>query len=981
MEHQDIMDPGGLPPDLIVTIAGKEYVRAVDCDHERVREVYGDTKGLVVLAARGRNGAYIRRRATSDDNEEFLLADYVRNVLYQPVPEDRLYRREQDGNMYVAFTTLQRAGASEDDLVGTLARAGVLCTIGQGTIIKPSSAKRAIGRMFVTVSKAAATLPHIWPSLFAIVFPGAVRARLPEHVIRGAEGTWVSPVDLFVACDELGVELPIGATVAEVLVAMRADTCHARVESDGLLSKRMATAANTAPFVSVAWLSRTHVNMATKAEPNPYSALVDHVTPSDPNVPIMMADGLKRTRNRKYGNEDPPPGCVPVKSRLQSSVKMTLAARLKDKRTRDFLETIVDSVSAASRFGSYLLNLHLARVLDGTKGRLSDSPAEDPFDLTCLVSKAMRAVRDGKPKDPGLAMTYQEYETVMKPLVDPEMAELGNCFTRDSQQYVTNTLTTFQLAGPNRVVTLLNAVARLVGGVPKGMVRAAVNYVRHFSSNLDARVPPRLREVAQKYREMYAEKSLNDVHSFYVHDMPKNLVPSRVRRILELYWHINQDLVALETEAVEGGAWVRAESHENVGRTPSGPRPVHTAPDEGSPLVHGSRVWRRSSFAFLPVSSLKRRHVRIDTEGFVRACERLNWGQGIKGFTKESFMSLFACEGRVGRKKKAGHRSEARGWSVGASFRTDGTSLVFTYECSVRRAPPKREDNAQAQHWTIPEGCIVVGDDPGRQNMHTTCTLVQDGDPIFRQLTREDYYRDSKFDENRISGERRRLRHAAQAIAAMSGTRRRTAIASEFAEYVGVIGSFAAELKAAYACRSACSEAFKAYRFKTKTIDTFIVQHKQKVPKGTDRDDSHKVAYLRGDAKFDCTGRGERAVPTTSYGVRLDKAHKALFHHIPVDEWNTTKMDAATHTELSPMWRTRVVDGVTRYIMDRDVKLCTSEYPMESHSFLVARGAMLDGLMAYEGTPIDRDRNSAFTIAHIGGLSNAERPLAFQRPD
>jgi hypothetical protein len=39
---------------------------------------------------------------------------------------------------------------------------------------------------------------------------------------------------------------------------------------------------------------------------------------------------------------------------------------------------------------------------------------------------------------------------------------------------------------------------------------------------------------------------------------------------------------------------------------------------------------------------------------------------------------------------------------------------------------------------------------------------------------------------------------------------------------------------------------------------------------------------------------------------------------------------------------------------------------------------MLEGLMAYKGTPIDRDRNSAYTIARLGGLSNSERPLAFR---
>lgn len=983
MEHRT-MDLGGLPPHLIVSISGKYYVRVADCDDERVRTAYGDLQGLSIFAAPGARGALVRKNAGVPGAEEFFRADYVRNALFQPVPEDRIYHRAQDGRAYVAFTTLERAGATDEDLASALAEGGLLCTVGDEGLINPSSAKRRVGRMFVTVAKAVSSLPRIWPALFTLLYPDSHRELLPAHRIRDAEGTWVSPVDLFALCNELDVELPDGASVDAVLAAMKADTCYALLESDGRLTKRMATAANTAPFVAVEWLARTHVNMKSKTEPNPFAALVEHVSPADPDVAVMMADGKKRATNRKYSKEAPPPGTLPFKCRLKSSVKMTLAGRLKDKRTRAFLETIVDSVSAASRFGSYLLNLHVARVLDCSQGVLSDSPDDRPFDLDRLVSGAMRAVRLEKPKDAGLAQTYREFEEVLKPLVNKSMPELGNIVTRDAQQYETNALTSFQLAGPNRVVTLLKAVARLEGGSKKGDVRAATSYVRHTVQTL-ADMPPRLRDVAVKYRKLYADKGLNDNHAFYVHDMPDLLVPSRVRRILELYWHVNRDLVALEDEAVRSGDWERAASHVNEGPEPRGPPPVHTGPEEGSPVVPQTRVWRRSTFALLPVSSLKRRHVRIDKEGFVRACERQVWGEGINGFEDESFMSLFADAGKVGRKKKVGHRSAELGWSVGPSFMTDGTSLVFTYECAVRRAPPTKRSLAKQDPVptvSIPEGCIRVGDDPGRKNMHTTCTIgTRGGDPVFRELTRDAYYRDSKFDENLISSDRRRRLHASEAIDALSLTRRRTAVAAEFAEYVGVVGRFAQELKAAYASRSAGSEAFKAYRYKTRTIDRFIVRHRQRLPKRVERNESHKVAYLLGDARFDCTGRGERSVPTTSYAKRLNSAHKALFIHVPVDEWNTTKMDAATHTELKPTWRSKVVAGETRYIQDRDVKLCTSEYPLGSHSYLVAKGDMLEGLMAYEGTPINRDRNSAYTMALIGGLSNAERPPAFRRPD
>ena len=60
-----IIDPGGLSPDIVVSISGKEYVRVADCDHVRVRDAYGDTKTLSIFAERRSNGAYVRKRIQS----------------------------------------------------------------------------------------------------------------------------------------------------------------------------------------------------------------------------------------------------------------------------------------------------------------------------------------------------------------------------------------------------------------------------------------------------------------------------------------------------------------------------------------------------------------------------------------------------------------------------------------------------------------------------------------------------------------------------------------------------------------------------------------------------------------------------------------------------------------------------------------------------------------------------------------------------
>jgi hypothetical protein len=165
-------------------------------------------------------------------------------------------------------------------------------------------------------------------------------------------------------------------------------------------------------------------------------------------------------------------------------------------------------------------------------------------------------------------------------------------------------------------------------------------------------------------------------------------------------------------------------------------------------------------------------------------------------------------------------RSAGKGWSMGKSFKTDSKSLVMTYiKKSAKQLPL-----ATAPRDLL--NCRTV--DPGRVNIHTTCEKRPDGKHVFRQLTRSDYYRDAELDD--LQARRERRMHASDALAALSSTVSHTTDPLQFEAYIKVVVQHAPAIRAAYAMRSACSEAFKAYRLKTKTMDKFIVSHGNSEP-------------------------------------------------------------------------------------------------------------------------------------------------------
>ncbi|MEY2937038.1 MAG: hypothetical protein RL033_7787, partial [Pseudomonadota bacterium] len=790
------------------------------------------------------------------------------------------------------------------------------CSVDSGGRLRRVKPQTSGGQDFLTVAAALRDLPDQRIAILDHLCPGKLAPALPMYTVNGCDGEWVTAADLSrcTGMQSHGLLAELGIRTS------RTAKCFAIVDSDGSLTRAgTCRARGCGAMVAVAWVLRNQ--KLAKVHPL--------LKPAIPGVPIAMAAppivqhaGRQCKRPREGG------------SLSMCSVKMTVTARLKDPAARQFLESVVDCVSHASRFGSYLLNLHVMRLLDQSGGLLPDTPAQGPFCLSKLARKAMAAARFKQPKDAALAATFTQHP-VMAALVDSSLPDVGNTLSHEALDYVKNAYTTLQEAGPSRLASLMKAAWNASGDTDRAgrtqAVRSLVAFAESRAASLPGNVPAEIAALAEKYRGIYTQNGLPV--DFGVHASQSAADKDRkVRRILELYWHISRDLDAL--------------------------------PNSCSKPVSGT-------FSYLPVSSLKRRHVTIDNAGFARAASTVVHGMDVRGLEPEAFASLFVSGPGLGRRKDVTCiRSPSQGWAMGKSFKTDGTSLVVMYVKSVAKQQPP-----------IPEPldltkCRIVGDDPGRVNMHTTCEKRPDGEVIFRQLTRADYYRDAKLDGVRVSSERRHQQHASEALAALSGTVKRTTDPLKFEAYVQQVARHAPALRAAYASRSACSEAFQAFSLKTKTIDRFIMSH------GRSELDCPLV-YGLGDAKFKSGGRGERSVPTTSYASRIRAAYSHRMILVPVDEYGTTKYCCATHTELAPAWRP-AADG-TKLFTDRDVKLCKSEAitALGSPHPCQASPDQVSGLSPFAAdkcVPIDRDRNAALAIAHLTGVAPEHRPPVYRRP-
>jgi hypothetical protein len=352
-------------------------------------------------------------------------------------------------------------------------------------------------------------------------------------------------------------------------------------------------------------------------------------------------------------------------------------------------------------------------------------------------------------------------------------------------------------------------------------------------------------------------------------------------------------------------------------------------------------------------------------------------------------MSMFV-EGGTYRTDIRKLRSKGKGYRHGITICTNGTGLVTNYANA-------RKDRSSGRLRTdyVPNARDrVIGVDPGRVNIMTCCvTMERDADlpredvgvdreaASFMTLTRAQYYEESGVDALAIKTEARKLTSSKAAHEALSQTRRRTVKTDEFLKYVRCVGEHRAALHATYNSRNALGDQFRVYEGKLRMKDRFIAGF------GTHADvaGEGRLIVAMGDGSFSSSGRGERAVPTAALEKRLVHAHRARFDTVSVGEHNTTQACSQCYELTSECHRRKVVDGVERWVKDRDVRRCNSPLCLESPHPCAAAPRLLVGLREWDagegGVYIDRDHNPSLTMARLCGLENHERPAIFQRRD
>jgi hypothetical protein len=880
-----------------------------------------DAEGEPVKAARGASG-------TTAFVPEYMVAK-VRQ--FEERPGHRVY--EYDGQTFVPDVVLQGLGVPAQ-AIAEAAAAGYWYEVMNARFVrgelkpcKPEDCRHVL----LAISYAMRAFPGERDDLLSNLFPGETQSRCPRYSVAGtAEGsTWVSTEDVRRAVPGAvgeGDDLETFSSMMKPSLKA-ANIRHVRQSRRGLETVIHPKAKDCYPFLRSEWVEETF-----------------GIRTDDANLTLPVAFGThppnKGTRGAPKASKAP--GVVNPK---QTSVKCTLSCRLVDKRARAIIEDIVDNVTKASRFASHLVNLHCIRLMDSTGGVLGDDFALDDD----LLKRCARLAKVGATaKCAELAATMEVYGAALE-ASRFDYRDQGNATKADAQAYMGNVKATFAQAGPGRVATLLKSALTLYPCAVENAVYKLTRYVEGAAFP-PGEYPEEVAKLATKYRKVYDSTSLH--LGFHVPDGVAQ--QGKLRDVLMLYWQLNKDHLALERSALATGLWSRRRANDDTDDV---------------------KVWNRQSFALLPVNSLKRRHVRICQDVFATKIYKKLFNMNVEGLEKEAFLTLFKAGGKR-REDVRSLRSLDKGWVMGSSFVTDGTSVSVRY-ANLSKGETTAEKKLREKGLLAEDDLIAdfkpadrkVGIDPGRVNIMATCERLETGDIEVKKFTRREYYA-GKLGDLKERRERRHKRYEA-AMAAISATRRRTSDGAEFAQYVAAIGANKADLEKAYAGRSACSESFESYSGKHKALDAFL--------RGLGSHPKDGTLYVGlGAGKFACTGPGEQSVPTTAVQRRMRTAFKERMKVLMVDEWMTTQRSCVyPHDKLGVPDRTLPGGGKTK---DRDVRFCSSEFVLGSHP-CPPPASLTEGLAKPAGTVwVCRDGNSAHCMMSLMGLRHEDRPEAFRRP-
>lgn len=967
-------------------------------------------KNLTLKAVFSR-GKYVRKAGSFNGAcELFYRVDDVAKVLFPYPLERRSYSTVgKFGSEYVALETLGEElhvdtfpleesiengdVGPRDHVLGAIEK-----TVSDTFFIEERKSMAPGVHRFVSISVAVSAFKNHRSEILRLVndeyepielpyYEGLVsskRGRDGEEVV--VPGKWVSSLDLWIACNIRGTDINLldendnPMTIAQSMeeTAMRSsrNRRHVKIRKDGKLDCVNASSGGSGMLLSIDWLRGQNGHSVIQTVLALSSA-------AQPGAPILLDMNPLKAK----------PSSIPRGSKI-CSVKMTIKKHLKEPDVAiPFLESVCDAVSEAARYASYILNLHAIRLLDQGGGFLTDVSGPDCFDLPALARNAHQSVRHEKPKHPSLCKTFEQYKTALEGHVDRTLAETGNCIGYEATSYCSNAYNAIHNHGAAKVSYLFCAARAYYGGI-KGDVFKAVKYVENMGQSLEG-LHEDIVILAQKYRKLYSDKGLHDSQGFKINDVRAPMRRSRFRRCLEIFWNISQDLQVLEETATSSGRFLSPQPTDHNPLTSNleedecyDDEVLKKADADSVPVPEkNTPTWKTYGFSLLPVAGLHRRFVTIDKDILARAVFK-------KAFNINTIIPNSAYDSLLREDKRRG-RNGIKGWKKTTYLRTDATSLIETCfmppEPGVEKFCSKpRKRTVQDEEVDIPPTARRVGDDPGRKTIHCVIDVDERGNVIWNTYTRKDHYQ--KLEPINKSRERRVNSVAREALEALSSTRRKSAIGAIFADHVAARALYKSQLHEAYGTKKSASERFSLWQQKTKSVDQFVVKvvnagnlgrkvWSRTESKKKEARDATKMYWCLGNAKFNPTGPGEKAVPTSSFGTRLTKAFKEVVDLVQVSEYGTTKYDAVTFEELEFAWRRgRKRGGAEGWIKDHDVRFRKSGLSLESYIPCPAHPSLLEGLkeVPQDWVPIHRDGNAAYTIRRLGGVKYSNREPCFR---
>jgi hypothetical protein len=930
-----------------------------------------------------------------------------------PIPVSALYTFAEDTRSWIPETIL--GAYLEETEIDDLAESGKKRSpsgarfgiVLSGLRAEGSTARVATAFRFFDAALVAARAPDLRALVHGLVDPAAVQPLLPAYTVLDdvsgdpLAGLYVSMCSLrrlaeadpelreifapaVVDADDDDDPAPISDTAAAKRVVLDGHVSARRDAVTGALVKIGGGNTQGSIMLSVARIERHPL----------LRRLSPLIAPGHPTLPIELSS--PPTRN--MGSD---PVKVVMKLSKISTIKIAAKSVIADYgRVAPVLKHLVANVSRSSRYGSLLMQLHLLRLLDEGQGVLAAT-----FPLTATtIRNAMAFARTSNHPDPvryrSLGVTDARYADILSHLKVDYIPRITNTSVTEATQFLTGTMNSISNHGEARVAAIFRNVTMLHGCWSKALVGQLTGHVRDGTA-LTEGVDPAVARYAVDYRKLYVDKGLDGAFKFDLNRLKDDQQLRRASRIFELFYKINADLVALEDAAIATGRWKRGD-----GDRPSNDRtagidhdfPLHDDYDDDTEdaaieallataetTPSEIKVWPRRAFSLLPVNTLRMRHIRIDNNVWAGHLFDELYDLDIDGLEVDAFDSLFKKDDPKYRKFLGGLRSAKKGWLLGPSFTTDGTTVQQSFynprikATKEEKLRHKGRVDPEDAFRPLPEGAMSVGIDAGVVNI-LEAAWEWKGAVHHMTYTSKQHYELGHVNKVQRASAARALAARVE-LAALSRTRKKTGVLTEFAQYVRVAGEGHDALWGVLGAPAAAWDRFETHRFKAKAFDGFFRRLLRAMP-NAQGPGTPKVAVVLawGNASFNGSLPGNKSVPTKSMVRRVRATMGGDFDTRDVDEMRTTITcsQCERRLQVGQRWR-RGKRGNFGWLEDRDVKWCTTPQCLESHPCSAPKKLIIGARGPEGATPVARDTNSAHSHAKLVGKRNADRPVAFRR--